>query len=511
MFSLDIIITFIPIIFGLGLGIVVYFGKKDLSNKVFGFLCFSIVLWTIANYLSLHPVSFTTLFWIRLVMFFAVFLQFMFFLFVHLFPQNKIIMQKTKFTALAVLAFLAMASTLSNLVYSGLEGRGEILPVPGPLMPIFVLAIFLFLGLAAFYALKKYYLSKGGERDQWRGILLMFFLLIMSQFIAVIVFKNSDFIKFGPLFTLPFIVFSAYAIIKHHLLNIRVIAAELLTIFILLVLLIKVFLSRGIDEFLLNLIILSAAGVFGILLIKAVLKEVKSREQLEALSRTKSEFLSIASHQLRTPLAAIKGYISMIIEGTYGAVSEKMAAPLRNIRASNERLIRLINTLLNISRIESGRTELALEKTSLEEIISSVIDELKLAVQEKNLYINWQKPDSPAPLISLDKEKIRQVIMNVIDNAIKYTNRGGIAVKLEIENWKSKIIVSDTGEGMDDKEIASIFNSFSRGQAGYKFWTEGTGLGLYVAKKFVDMHHGRIWAESAGRGQGSIFYIELPM
>ena len=231
--------------------------------------------------------------------------------------------------------------------------------------------------------------------------------------------------------------------------------------------------------------------------------------ELKKLDKAKSEFISIASHQLRTPLSAIKGYISMMLEKSYGKPPTKMEEPLENIYASNERLIKLVNDLLNVSRIESGRMEMNFEKVALDEIITSVIEELKGAADKKSIYLKFEKPERWLPKVLVDRDKIRQVIMNVIDNAIRYTNDGGITIKLKTQNSKLKTIISDTGEGMAKEEISHLFESFSRGTAGTRFWTEGAGLGLYVAKKFVELHKGKIWAESKGRGKGSTFYIEL--
>jgi len=236
----------------------------------------------------------------------------------------------------------------------------------------------------------------------------------------------------------------------------------------------------------------------------------KAYEELKKLDKAKSEFVSIASHQLRTPLTAIKGYISMIREKIYGKPPEKMEKPLGNIYVSNERLIKLVNDLLNVSRIEAGRMEMKLEKLSLEEIITSVVEELKNAVKEKNIYLKWEKPKKPLPKISVDRDKIRQVITNVIDNAIRYTEKGGVTIKIQKPESKIQIIVSDTGVGLARYELSKMFESFSRGAAGTRLYTEGVGLGLYVARKFVGMHNGKIWAESKGKDKGSIFYIELP-
>lgn len=244
---------------------------------------------------------------------------------------------------------------------------------------------------------------------------------------------------------------------------------------------------------------------------KATVELREAYEELKKLDKAKSEFISIASHQLRTPLTAVKGYISMMLEKTYGAPPEQMEKPLKNIYLSNERLIKLVNDLLSVSRIEAGRMEIQIEKTSLEEIITSVVEELKNAAKEKNIYLKWEKPEKPLPKISVDKEKIRQAIMNVIDNAIRYTERGGVTIKCKMQNSKCKIEVKDTGTGLTKYELSKMFESFSRGAAGTRLYTEGVGLGLYVAKKFVEMHKGQIWAESKGKGKGSTFYIELPI
>jgi len=234
-------------------------------------------------------------------------------------------------------------------------------------------------------------------------------------------------------------------------------------------------------------------------------------EELKKLDKAKSEFISIASHQLRTPLTAVKGYISMMQEGTYGKMPEKMEKPLDNIYTSNERLIKLVNDLLNVSRIEAGRMEMKSEKISLEQMISSVVEELSSVAKGKKVYLKWEKPKEPLPKISIDRDKMRQVIMNVIDNAIRYTEKGGVTVKVKELDDKIQIITSDTGVGLTKSELTKMFESFSRGAAGTRLYTEGVGLGLYVARRFTEAHGGKIWAESKGKGKGSTFYIELPI
>jgi len=240
------------------------------------------------------------------------------------------------------------------------------------------------------------------------------------------------------------------------------------------------------------------------------LREIKLREEIEKISQAKTEFISITSHQLRTPLSAIKGYLSMILEGSYGQLPEKVKEKMENVFQSNERLIKLVNDILNVSKIEAGEIEMNWERVDLREIIKEVINELSIKAKEKNLYLNFEEPKE-VPKVLLDSEKIRQVILNLIDNAIRYTQEGGVNVKLQMSKGKLQIVIADTGEGLTKEEKEKLFERFSRGTAGTKFWTEGAGLGLYIVRRFVEMHNGKIWAESEGRGKGSTFFVELPI
>jgi len=244
---------------------------------------------------------------------------------------------------------------------------------------------------------------------------------------------------------------------------------------------------------------------------KATKELREAYEKLKKLDKAKTEFISIASHQLRTPLAVVKGYISMILEKSYGELPKEIERPLKNISISNERLIKLVNDLLSVTRIETGKIKMSIEKSSIEEIINSVIEELKNEAEEKGIYLKFEKPEKTLPKIPIDQDKIRQVILNIVDNAIKYTEKGGITIKLQVTNAKLQMSVRDTGAGLSKYELSKIFESFSRGAAGTTFYAEGVGLGLYVARKFVEMHNGKIWAESKGKGKGSDFYIELPI
>ena len=233
--------------------------------------------------------------------------------------------------------------------------------------------------------------------------------------------------------------------------------------------------------------------------------------RLQQLDKAKSEFISLASHQLRTPLSIVKGYISMILEGFWGKINKKQEDQLEKVYLSNERLIRLVDDLLAVSRIESGRLDLDFKIVSLEKVVINVIEEFKKVFFDKGLYLKYIKSKNPIPLIKVDSFKIRQVVQNLIDNAFHYTTEGGATIRLKKNKDKIIFSIKDTGIGVSKKEKVTLFEKFSRGQSGTKVHTEGTGLGLYLAAKLVTVHQGRAWVESEGKDKGSTFYFELPV
>lgn len=241
-------------------------------------------------------------------------------------------------------------------------------------------------------------------------------------------------------------------------------------------------------------------------------KELRvANEKLKKLDESKSEFISIASHQLRTPLTVIKGYVSMILENSFGKISAVQRDSLDKVYQSNERLISLVENLLNLSRIESGRLQFKYETMNLETIVDSVVDELSTKAKEKKLKLDYKKPAKPLPQITIDQEKIRQVIMNIIDNAIKYTSKGSVTVVVSKEDDNIKFCVSDTGMGVDPNDIPHLFQKFQRGTGTFLVHTEGTGLGLYVAREMIEQHKGKIWVESEGKNRGSKFIFTIPI
>ncbi|MFN3301739.1 MAG: ATP-binding protein [Patescibacteria group bacterium] len=242
--------------------------------------------------------------------------------------------------------------------------------------------------------------------------------------------------------------------------------------------------------------------------IKATKELFQAYKELKKLDESKTEFLSLASHQLRTPLSAMKGYLSMILEGDYGKLQPETEAAIRDVYQSNERLINLVNDLLNVTRIEAGQLEYHPVISDLEEVIKKTMAQLKLAAEKKNL--NLEYLGEKIPEFSFDPEKIREVLTNLIDNAIKYTEKGGVTIKTKMEGKNVRVEIKDTGIGISPEKMSSLFQWFSRGRGAYRLETGGFGLGLYIAKKIVEKAGGKIWAESEGEGKGATFIFTLP-
>jgi signal transduction histidine kinase len=231
--------------------------------------------------------------------------------------------------------------------------------------------------------------------------------------------------------------------------------------------------------------------------------------ELKKLDDSKTEFLSLASHQLRTPLSAIKGYISMILEGNYGPLEKETEGALKDVYQSNERLISLVNDLLNITRIEAGRMEYRPKETDFAKLVEGVLKELEMTAKNKNLELKFKI--AKVPMVNIDPDKIRQVLMNLIDNAIKYTQNGSIVVHVKKVDGQIMIEVKDTGIGISKNKKETLFQWFSRGKGALRLDAGGFGLGLYIAKKIVEKANGKIWAESKGEGKGSTFTFTLPI
>lgn len=418
--------------------------------------------------------------------------------------------------------------------YERLAGVTDGRIVFGELFAIYIFYSVTLMVLGARNLIKKYQESAGIFRHEMRDFLITFIVTasvaLAGTLFSPIFTKNQDYFWIGYIAgALPFLIISGFIFIKYSFLNIKVIATELFITIIVFVLIAELFIASSFTDLLIKtgvtiIIIFSSSFLIG-----NVRREIQSKEKitrllldldrisqrLKVLDKKKSEFLSIASHHLRDPLTVIKGYSSMLLEGSFGDIPQAVKESVEKIYTSSGHLITMISDFMDISRIESGNMKYVFADVDIKKLVIDLADEMKQNADRAHLAFSVEVEDeavSGEHFITVgDDGKLRQVFSNLIDNSIKYTPSGKVSVFLKKSTDGKKIIfnVYDTGIGMSEDTIGKIFKKFSRAEGVSKVYTEGTGLGLYVAAEIIKKHEGRIWAESKGEGQGSSFFVEL--
>ncbi|MFA6096291.1 MAG: GAF domain-containing sensor histidine kinase [Candidatus Paceibacterota bacterium] len=235
-----------------------------------------------------------------------------------------------------------------------------------------------------------------------------------------------------------------------------------------------------------------------------------ANENLKELLEMKNEFLHITSHQLRTPLTAIRGMLSMWYEGDFDNLTDAERRDiLKRIYTSTERLNNITNDMLDALEIEGGLLKFQFENASVANIVKETVDTLKNNYDAKGLYIKFSAEEN-LPEVKVELNYIRQVFMNVVDNASKYTKKGGVEITVKQNGKYIETVVKDTGVGASKDDQKRLFEKFTRGKNAVKENASGSGLGLFIAKKIVEKHHGKMSFFSEGLGMGSTVTIDLP-
>jgi len=268
-------------------------------------------------------------------------------------------------------------------------------------------------------------------------------------------------------------------------------------------------------------------GILGYILSKSVKHEIKQREEIEQLAiglgranerlqeldKLKSEFVSIASHQLRSPLTAIRGYGSMLREGSFGKLPETTNDPLDRINESAKLMAMSIEDFLSVSRIESGNMKYELSDFNLNEQAKHIVDDLRTEALKAGLVLYYKSDITSQGFVTADIGKTQQILHNLINNSLKYTKKGTVTVYVHESKKLKKLYIEiiDTGIGMSQETIETIFGKFTRAKNANSVNIKGTGLGLFVAREMARAMQGDITAHSKGDGKGSHFILELPL
>jgi signal transduction histidine kinase len=231
---------------------------------------------------------------------------------------------------------------------------------------------------------------------------------------------------------------------------------------------------------------------------------------LKQADQMKSDFMNMAAHELRTPLTPLKGYVEMLLEGTMGRITSAQKSALEMIAKSVERAIHLINSLLNVSRIETGKMTFVFQPVSVYELVNDAVVNVQSMVAEAGHSLTVNVPKGLL-YVNGDRAMLTNVVENLLVNAVKYTERGGkITIEAFDEGDNVHLTVSDTGIGIPEEEQEKIFDKFYQVSRGNSRWAKGIGIGLYVAKYVMEKHNGKIWVESEV-GKGSVFHVLFPI
>lgn len=370
-------------------------------------------------------------------------------------------------------------------------------------------------------------------------LLTAFSSFILPHYFSIFLFSSLDSIGF-----LIFLLFITYSITRHHLFNIRLIAVQIVTFALWIFILIRTILAENTRDLFIQSSLLTLTVIFGIMLIRGVLREIQQREkieklagelqtlnstleakvaeqtveirrayevekkarmELEKLNDAKDQFIMITQHHLRTPVTGIIWQIESILENVYGKVSGKLEGAVLTMKTSADRLMTIINDFLNITAIKSGTNILNLTVKSLKPALLDVLDEIKLEIDRMKVTVTYPEDGTSWPEVKADHPKMREVLLIVIENAVRYNHEGGtVDITTDTKDGMFTMTIENTGIGITSEEHEKIGTSlFYRGQRARESHAIGMGVGLSVVKAMMKAHHGTFSIESRGEGRGA--------
>lgn len=456
------------------------------------------------------------------------------FVFLYFFLNNFPKQEKSNNAITAIVLLTAIVFSLlcifSDFVVQGVNtSQWGAEPIYGEYGKIsYYIAITILIVLPIVKIIRKYpYLSNDEKKKVqffFAGIVVFLLSNLFFNVILPVTRNSIQFWQFGNYASIFLLGLTAFALIEHNLLDMKAIATEALTVVIWAILFSQLLVKQTLPETAVDLFVFLVMLVFGVLLIRSVSKEVRQRKKLQVLSRDlsyanekleeldkqKDEFINVAAHELRAPMTAIKGFLSMVNEGDTGGVSDKTREYITDAINGNERLIRLVNNMLNISRIEEGRMVFDMGTIKLVQVVDEVVKNFEAEAESKSLGLQREIQPNIQSLVYVDRDRIYEVLSNFVSNAVKYTEKGSITVRLSNPNTQTvRFECIDTGMGVAKDEQEKLFRKFERAKssAGKVI---GSGLGLYISKLLIEKFGGRVGLVSE-YGKGSNFWFDLPI
>ncbi|EKD76485.1 MAG: hypothetical protein ACD_43C00094G0003 [uncultured bacterium] len=515
------------------IGLIIYLRqRKNPATLAFAVFTVGISLWALTNALFQVTTNHTIGIVAALASYFTgILITLPFYSFSANFPYPLTIPKQKKLTRLLwiygiIWGFIIgiPGVTLRDVVY---DPTGRIITGLGLYFYGISLGIFLVGGMVRLWVKRRQ--AQNIERRQISLILIgvsisTFFGMICNLLLPII--GDYRLVWLGPDFALVLIVLMAYAIIKHGLFDLRILATEIFTIALGLVIVVELLRSSSTFELGIRFIILLVFIFIAQQMLKSVYEAIRAKEalrivneelqqvnaELQELLNIKTDFIHAASHQLRTPLTAIRGLLTMDYEGDYdNATPEERKSLQRNVLTAVERLGMVVNDLLRAAELEQGLTgETVLGDVT--KLVEQSIETLRPNFIKKGVKLDYEKPTIPLPQILMHENYLQQVFLNLLDNAERYSPTAGTVVaKLKLENNVITFCVQDDGIGFTKEDEKKMFTKFGRTAAAKSAQPNGSGLGLFIVKRIVEEHGGTITAQSQGSNKGALFTVKLPL
>ena len=526
--NLDLLTVGITVSATAVLGTSVYFSdRSSVTNKMF--LGFAVVtaFWGTINFLSYQFSNpGITLWLLRGILFFAVFQALFLYEFFSVFPDStKAFSKKHKFILIPVV-FAAAILTLTPYVFSGIVGAataGQVAIVQkGPGLILFgIVAVGLVLkALWSFFS--KFRKAEGDTRHAIStvliGTVITFALIIFFNLILATVFVNPTYVPFGALFMFPFVAFASYAIMKQHLFNIKVVATAGLVFILSIVSFGEIVFSDTLPLVIFRTSVFALVLIFGVNLIRGVLREVRQREEIQKLAEELQEtnerqegLIHFIGHEVKGFLTKAQGAFAALSEGDLGQLPETMQPFVERALQDTRDGVTSVSDILKASNLKKGTTEYKKEPFDLKEVTKAAVEKARDAAEAKGLKLSFTADEGDFMLTGDKGEIGDHVLRNLIDNSVNYTPSGSIDVTLKRADGKYVFMVKDTGVGITEEDKKRLFTEGGHGKESQKVNVHSTGYGLFIAKKVTEGHGGTIRAESEGAGKGSSFIVELPI
>jgi signal transduction histidine kinase len=493
------------------LGFVVYIrNTKSITGIGFLLFCAVTMLWSFFNYISYQTNEpMLTVWYLRIVLFLGLWHAFTFFNFFYIFPEDT--KQFPSWYTRVLLPYVILLScfilskgVVSGYSINGITGKAE--PIIASGISIFFLTALSLLIASFVIFIKKFLFKQKGERGAYGLILIgagiTFAGLITCNLVLPAVLEITRFIPLGAVTLFPFCVFTAYAIFKHKAFKVNNIVAPIFAFFLCMATFVEIIFAENYGAFLLRV------GIFMFVLLISI-QFIKNIFKLEEANEQKSEFISFASHEIRTPITVMRGYASLMVDQDDASISPEMKQLAKKILISGNDVIALISQYLNKSKMELGQIKYSMTVFDMTQLVIETVSGFILHAEERKLTLISEIDTSFTYKVKGDQGKLKEVIGNLIDNSLKYTPNGSVTISLYKEKGDIIVKIQDTGVGISKETLPFLFKEFSRADT-KKVNILGTGLGLYLAKTFVEAQKGKVWAESEGEGKGSQFYITLP-